>query len=85
MPTIEYSNIKREVGFYEIRVFGENNVTYAAPSMIYHYITHHNYLPPEEFIKAVLTFDEQKYKEKFYKNPVYVCDNFWLEKDRTLL
>ena len=41
-------------GSHEIRVVGSSRV-YAAPTMIYHYVTDHNYLPPEEFIQAVLT------------------------------
>jgi hypothetical protein len=28
--------------------------TYEAPVMIHHYVTVHNYLPPQEFIEAVL-------------------------------
>lgn len=38
----------------EIRVFGENGVIYASPTMIYHYVKSHHYLPPQEFIDAVL-------------------------------
>jgi hypothetical protein len=38
----------------EIRVFGKGAVVYAAPRMIYHYVVDHHYLPPEEFIQAVL-------------------------------
>jgi hypothetical protein len=30
---------------------------YASPSLIYHYVTEHNYLPPEEYINAVLAVD----------------------------
>jgi hypothetical protein len=31
-----------------------NGKTYAAPSLIDHYVTAHNYLPPQEFIDAVI-------------------------------
>ena len=42
------------LGSAEIRVFSNEGVTYAAPNLIYHYIVDHHYLPPEEFIRAVL-------------------------------
>lgn len=40
-------------GTGEIRVLGENDI-YAAPDLIVHYVTAHNYRPPQEFITAVL-------------------------------
>ena len=40
------------LGSAEIRVFGREEGTYAAPDLIYHYVVDHHYLPPEEFIKA---------------------------------
>jgi len=45
----------REVGLgsAQIRVIYQNRV-YAAPDLIYHYITEHRYCPPEEFVEAVL-------------------------------
>lgn len=42
------------LGSAEIRVFGREGETYAAPNLIYHYVVDHHYLPPEEFIRAVL-------------------------------
>jgi hypothetical protein len=36
----------------EIRVAGEQ-VVYAAPLLIIHYIEEHGYLPPAEFLEAV--------------------------------
>lgn len=33
------------------------NEAYASPSLIYHYVEKHSYLPPEEYIKAVLALD----------------------------
>jgi hypothetical protein len=42
------------IGSAEIRVVSQNGRTYAAPMMIYHYVTAHNYRPPDEFIQAVL-------------------------------
>jgi hypothetical protein len=41
------------MGNAEIRVLGEEDV-FAAPTMIYHYVTTHNYQPPPVFIEAVL-------------------------------
>ncbi len=38
----------------ELRVLGLDGVVYAAPSMLRHYITVHQYRPPEVFIQAVL-------------------------------
>lgn len=39
----------------QIRVRGKNGVWYSAPTLIYHYVTHHEYLPPQQFIDAVLS------------------------------
>jgi hypothetical protein len=64
--------VKRTRGFYacdfckgkdkphssaEIRVQGGGQV-YAAPELVYHYVAVHSYKPPEEFIAAVLAWDE---------------------------
>jgi hypothetical protein len=35
----------------------DRNVFFAAPSMVYHYVEKHSYLPPEEFVVAVMSFD----------------------------
>lgn len=43
-----------DLGDAEIRVFGEN-VVFAAPTMIYHYIVDHHYLPPSVFLDALMT------------------------------
>ncbi len=58
-PILEHPKICRNgreiwVGSAEIRVRGRGRVRYAAPTLIYHYIEAHQYLPPEEFIEAVL-------------------------------
>ena len=42
------------IGDGEIRVIGKS-VIYAAPALIYHYVFEHGYLPPKEFVDAVLT------------------------------
>ncbi|MEM7803254.1 MAG: hypothetical protein AAF633_28950 [Chloroflexota bacterium] len=41
-------------GHAEIRVIGEEAI-YAAPDLIYHYVTTYQYQPPQAFIDAVLT------------------------------
>lgn len=45
----------REVwlGSAEIRVRGADGTLYAAPNLAIHYITEHQYRPPEEFCRAV--------------------------------
>jgi hypothetical protein len=44
----------RARGSAEIEVSGENGRRYAAPTLIVHYIEDHKYLPPSEFISAVV-------------------------------
>lgn len=41
------------LGSAEIRVFAEGAV-FAAPNLVYHYVVDHHYLPPDEFVRAVL-------------------------------
>jgi len=41
------------LGSAEIRVFSENGVIFAAPTLIYHYVTAHHYQPPEAFMTAL--------------------------------
>jgi hypothetical protein len=36
-----------------MRVFGVNGDVFAAPNLIYHYVSDHRYRPPHEFIQAV--------------------------------
>lgn len=40
-------------GVAEIRVLGRDDI-YAAPTLIHHYVTVHQYRPPDVFIRAVL-------------------------------
>ena len=40
------------LGTSEIRVFGTGDRTFAAPSLIYHYVEAHHYCPPAEFVHA---------------------------------
>jgi hypothetical protein len=51
---VQRNNEELGLGSAEIRVFGKNGTVYAAPNLIYHYVTAHHYRPPDEFIQAVL-------------------------------
>jgi len=58
-PSFSYLNVRQGdeelgMGNGEIWVFSNDHKVYIAPTLIYHYITHHRYLPPEPFIHAVL-------------------------------
>jgi hypothetical protein len=55
IPAITYKQERLSAGYHEIRVFSEDLQTiYAAPTLIWHYITEHHYQPPKEFIEAVI-------------------------------
>lgn len=45
------------MGNGEIRVAGSNGLVYVAPVLVLHYVETHNYLPPKEFIDAVMAND----------------------------
>jgi hypothetical protein len=47
----------RPMSSSEMRVAGVGNV-YAAPSLVHHYVVAHNYRPPDEFIAAVLAWEQ---------------------------
>ncbi len=51
---VEHGGQKIGMGSGEIWIFGRNGQTYAAPTLILHYITQHHYNPPQEFIQATL-------------------------------
>lgn len=44
-----------KLGSAEIRVFSNDGAIFAAPNLIYHYVTVHRYRPPGTFIAAVIT------------------------------
>ena len=44
---------KLRLGSAEIRVFSSTGLIYAAPTLLYHYMSVHNYLPPKDFLDAV--------------------------------
>jgi hypothetical protein len=41
------------LGSSEIRVFSSTGAIYAAPTLIYHYVSSHGYAPPEAFLHAL--------------------------------
>lgn len=45
---------KKSYSSNEIRVVSSEGKLYASPTMIIHYVKEHNYLPPQEFIDAVM-------------------------------
>lgn len=54
LPVLASRNgLTLELGSAEIRVFGNNGITYAAPNLIYHYVTVHNYQMPKAFVSAL--------------------------------
>jgi hypothetical protein len=54
---VEYKRDKMLLGSAEIRVFGKDGKSYAAPNLIYHYVRDCGYLPPQEFLDALESMD----------------------------
>lgn len=51
----KYQGYNILLGSAEIRVVDtKNNIVYAAPNLILHYVINHQYLPPQSFINAVI-------------------------------
>ncbi|MFE6782041.1 hypothetical protein ACFVFF_07250 [Streptomyces sp. NPDC057680] len=48
---------RASAGTGEIRVPGSPGTVFAAPSLIGHYVVDHGYMPPQQFVEAVLAFD----------------------------
>ncbi|MBP2161597.1 MULTISPECIES: hypothetical protein [Asticcacaulis] len=53
----DFDNSELRIGSTEIWIPDGHGGFYASPSMIIHYITEHQYLPPSEFLNAVQEFD----------------------------
>lgn len=84
VPIVEYNGEKRDVGYYEMRVWARDGKVYAAPSLIFHYITCHGYKPPQEFIDAVLESEEPDSGEYYQKVLDYWEGyDFWIAEDGT--
>lgn len=55
---IPNTNRTRLLGISELCIPNKvNNILYCFPDMLYHYITHHQYLPPLEFLQAIEDFN----------------------------
>jgi hypothetical protein len=52
--TVTINGEQVALGSAEVRVAGEDDTILIAPNLIWHYVTYHRYLPPQEFIDAVL-------------------------------
>lgn len=52
------------LGTGEIRVKGQGDGYYAAPTLLLHYILSHNYKPPEVFIQAVRSLRRRRMTER---------------------
>jgi hypothetical protein len=53
------------LGAAEIRVFSEDGLIYAAPTLIYHYVLVHHYQPPDEFVEALRKGPRPPHREYF--------------------
>ncbi len=51
--SVERKGEKLLLGSAEIRAFGRGNIIYAAPNLIFHYVSVHHYNPPAEFLEAL--------------------------------
>ena len=63
---LEFPNGKQDIALYhscfeegrfssaEIRISGQDGKIYASPMMILHYVEAHGYLPPKDFVEAVM-------------------------------
>lgn len=54
LPTATHRGETRRIGSNEIRAATREGTSFAAPDLIFHYVTAHRYRPPEAFIRAVL-------------------------------
>ena len=56
----EFEDRRLRIGSTEVWIPGAQEVYYASPSMLLHYITAHRYLPPEPFRAALTSLDLSK-------------------------
>jgi len=54
---LEHQGKKILLGMSEIWIPSSSGIIYASPSLIYHYMEVHRYLPPQEFLDAAAAFD----------------------------
>lgn len=77
-----YNGYNILLGTAEIRVIDNcNDTVYAAPNLILHYVMNHNYLPPENFINAVIkgskpnSTEYNKFVRNYYGSNTEKCNN----------
>ncbi|MFY1653539.1 hypothetical protein ACN27J_21955 [Solwaraspora sp. WMMB762] len=58
MISVDHPSGRVLLGHTEVRVPSGSGAMFAAPSLIWHYVTAHSYRPPAEFIKAVEQYDQ---------------------------
>ena len=58
------NNFTGQGEFYIPILPASNRKGYSAPHMIIHYIEEHNYCPPQEFMDAVMTYNEDFLKRR---------------------
>lgn len=61
----ERSGLNLLLGASEIRVFAPDDKIYAAPTLIFHYVSQHNYRPPDEFMNALRVGDRPPTEDYF--------------------
>lgn len=63
----DYPNNTKLLGHSEIWIPSKNgDFVYASPTLIYHYILEHHYLPSKDYIESVLTFDMNLDSEEIF-------------------
>ncbi|MET3722614.1 hypothetical protein [Sphingomonas trueperi] len=68
----DFARSKLKIGSTELWIPDGDGGFYASPSMIFHYISDHSYLPPDEFIKALENFNlNERYNAQIqYENAI---------------
>jgi hypothetical protein len=54
--SVPHYQILLPLGFSELWIPTKSEIIYVAPSLIYHYITEHEYKPPAAFLEAIVDF-----------------------------
>ncbi len=73
------------IGDAEIRVKSKKGRIFAAPTLIIHYVKEHSYLPPQEFIEAIMECKvdwllHEKLRLFFWKRSLYgIIGNLYYE------
>lgn len=71
------------LGSAEIRLTGKNGRVYAAPDLIYHYITDHCYRPPDEFVAALIADPQPLEASPPRLNPLLKTFAGWIKRGRS--